>query len=88
MEEAGADFAVQLSSELISEIVQEYFDKKLFKRKVEILDLKPTQDGYAFVIKFTKAIPKPSSAQNLSVTISQPTNSTYRNNKGQFTKVG
>ena len=55
MSEAGeGDIAVVLSSELIAKITQEYFNKVMFKQKVEIVDLKPASDGYMFSVAFAK----------------------------------
>lgn len=57
MSEAGeGDIAVVLSSELIAKITQEYFNKVMFKQKVEIVDLKPASDGYMFSVAFVKEV--------------------------------
>lgn len=53
MAEREADTVVILSSELISKITEEYFNKTMFKQKVEIVDLKPTETGYMFSVAFT-----------------------------------
>ena len=52
MAEREADTVVILSSELISKITEEYFNKTMFKQKVEIVDLKPTENGYMFSVAF------------------------------------
>jgi len=52
MAELEADTVVILSSELISKIVGEYFNRKMFKESVEIVDLKPTETGYMFSVAF------------------------------------
>lgn len=52
MTEQGADTVVILSSELIAKITEEYFNKTMFKQKVEIVDLKPTETGYMFSVAF------------------------------------
>ena len=56
MSEGEGDIAVVLSSELIEKITQEYFNKVMFKQKVEIVDLKPASDGYMFSVSFVKAV--------------------------------
>ena len=53
MSEKEADFITILSSDMIGDIVQVYFDKELYtKKKVKIVDLKPQADGYAFSLSF------------------------------------
>ncbi len=54
MAERDADTVVILSSELIAKITEEYFNKTMFKQKVEIVDLKPTDTGYMFSVAFVK----------------------------------
>ncbi len=90
MSEGEGDISVMLSSELISKIVQEYFNKVMFKQKVRIVDLRPASDGYMFVVEFTSEkkddlniTPKTDFVENVV------TNSTVavRDNKGQFAKV-
>jgi hypothetical protein len=47
------NFITILSSDMIADIVQVYFDKELYTRKkVTIVDLKPQGDGYAFSLAF------------------------------------
>ena len=55
MAELEADTVVILSSDLISKIVGEYFNRKMFKENVEIVDLKPTETGYMFSVAFVSA---------------------------------
>lgn len=59
MAEREADTVVILSSELISKITEEYFNKTMFKQKVEIVDLKPTETGYMFSVAFVQSVKKP-----------------------------
>lgn len=47
-----ADFVTILSSELIAEIVEAYFNAELYKVAVKVVDLKPTESGYAFSLAF------------------------------------
>jgi hypothetical protein len=64
MSEAQADTIVILSSELIAKITQEYFNKTMFKQKVEIVDLKPHgESGYAFSVAFVSQAPSAQSNQ-------------------------
>jgi len=59
MSEMDADFSATLSSELIAEIVQEYFNEEMFKRPVRIVDQAPIQGdsgGYIFMLAFVKDV--------------------------------
>ena len=56
MADAQADTVVILSSELISKITEEYFNKTMFKQKVSIVDSKPTEAGYMFSIAFVPLV--------------------------------
>lgn len=47
-----ADFINVLSSEMISNIVEDYFNRELYKVPVKVVDTKPTESGYAFGICF------------------------------------
>lgn len=58
MADREADTVVILSSELISKITEEYFNKTMFKQKVEIVDLKPTETGYMFSVAFVPSVKK------------------------------
>ena len=89
----NADIVIICSSELIANVMQEHFNKKMFKKDIEIVDLKPTEDGYAFSLAF---IPDFSKAQDIMTTIKQELAETknvkeYKNekrdNKGRFTKL-
>lgn len=51
----AADFVTILSSELIAEVVEAYFNSEMYKVPVKVVDLKPTSDGYAFSLAFDKA---------------------------------
>ena len=50
----SADFVTILSSELIAKVVEEYFNRVMFKMPITIVDLKPTADGYAFSLAFVE----------------------------------
>ena len=52
MAQDDADTVIMLSSELIAEVMEGYFNKQMFKRQVKIVDLKPTETGYAFSLAF------------------------------------
>lgn len=83
MSEAQADTIVILSSELIARITQEYFNKTMFKQKVEIVDLKPHgENGYAFSVSFVPPVVK----TLISVKTQQFTED--RDQKGRFVKHG
>ena len=52
MSEQDADTVIILSSELIAEVMEVHFNKVMFKKKVKIVDLKPTETGYMFSLAF------------------------------------
>ena len=49
-----ADFVTILSSDMIAQIVEEYFNKKVYKQQVEVVDTKPTEAGYMFSLAFVQ----------------------------------
>lgn len=102
MAELEADTVVILSSELISKIVGEYFNRKMFKENVEIVDLKSTETGYMFSVAFVKkevalkygtftggmAAIRESTEEEFSVSIDKVVKSVQaRANNGKFAKV-
>jgi hypothetical protein len=52
------DFLTVLSSELIAEVMEEYFNKKMYRQKVKVVELQPQGSGYAFSLAFVKDIPR------------------------------
>jgi hypothetical protein len=48
------DFLTVLSSELIAEVMEDYFNKKMYRQKVKVVDLQPQGSGYAFSLAFVK----------------------------------
>ena len=51
-EETKGDGVFIASSSLISKVMQRYFRDVMFKMDVEVVDLKPTENGYAFNLSF------------------------------------
>lgn len=49
-----ADTVVILSSELIEEIIEQYFNRTMFKGKVKVVESKPTEAGYMFSVQLVK----------------------------------
>jgi len=49
-----ADTVIILSSELIAEVMEVHFNKVMFKKKVKIVDLQPTETGYMFSVAFVE----------------------------------
>ena len=80
----NADFVTILSSDMIARIVEEYFNKKVYKQQVEVVDAKATEAGYMFSLAFVqqskKHIVEESSVDNMPLTLRG------RNNKGRFSK--
>jgi len=62
-----ADTVVILSSELIAKITQEYFNKTMFKQKVEVVDLEARPNGYAFSIAFVEKESKGVAQENAPI---------------------
>lgn len=56
-ETPDGDFLTVLSSELIAEVMEEYFNKKMYRQKVKVVDLQPQGSGYAFSLAFVKDTP-------------------------------
>ena len=54
MSQDDADTVIMLSSDLIAEVMETYFNKQMFKKTVKIVDLKPTETGYAFSLAFVE----------------------------------
>jgi hypothetical protein len=54
----SGDFLTVLSSELIAEVMEDYFNKKMYRQKVKVVDLQPQGSGYAFSLAFVKDDPK------------------------------
>lgn len=48
----SADTVIILSSELIAEVMEKYFNKEMFKKQVKVVDLKTTEAGYMFSLAF------------------------------------
>ena len=85
MPDKEADFVTILSSDMIAQIVEEYFNKKVYKQQVEVVDTKPTEAGYMFSLAFVQTrrifpvpVPVPVSTWDISTA--------KRNTKGQFVK--
>ena len=54
MADQEADFNIELSSEMISDIVQRYFNNEMFKVPVQIVDGKASAAGYVFSVTFAE----------------------------------
>ena len=82
MNNQDADTVIMLSSELIAEVMESYFNKVMFKQKVKIVDLKPTETGYAFSLAFVqqKLTVEPASVQKNGHAVST------RDGKGKFVR--
>lgn len=51
-EQQKGDFVISLSSDLIATVMEKYFNDVMFKKIVEVVDLSPITDGYAFTLGF------------------------------------
>ena len=87
-----ADFITIVSSEMIADVMQDYFNKHMYKKKVVIVDLKPTETGYMFSLSFAVDKPPITTVQveesrgfvNIYTQQTQ-NNGTVRDSKGKFT---
>lgn len=50
----NADFITIVSSEMIANVMEYYFNDVMYKKKVSIVDLKPTDSGYMFSLAFVQ----------------------------------
>lgn len=82
MAENDADTVIILSSELIAQVIEVYFNEEMFKLPVKIVDLKASGEGYAFSLAFTE---KEGISSVVMSNFGKRINS--RNNKGQFVKI-
>ena len=55
MPDKEADFVTILSSDMIAQIVEEYFNKKVYRQRVEVVDTRPNEAGYMFSLAFVAA---------------------------------
>lgn len=46
------DSVIILSSDLIATVMEQYFNDHLFRKPVQVIDLSPTANGYAFTLSF------------------------------------
>lgn len=101
MSEVEIDFITILSSELIAEIVEEYFNKKMYKRRVKVVDVTAKGDEqYQFALAFDKSerdevvsvkgelgVVHQNGSVSLDITkLSEEEVKVERNNKGRFVK--
>lgn len=87
MAETDADTVVILSPELIERIVGEYFNKVMFKQKVDVVDSKATEGGYMFSVSFSdKRQRKEEEFSKLTERIIEKTVNGQRNSQGRFVK--
>jgi len=54
VQSTDADAIIILSSELIAEVMEQHFNKYMFKQAVSVVELKSTESGYMFSILFVK----------------------------------
>jgi hypothetical protein len=51
-----ADFVTIVSSEMIAEVMEQHFNKNMYKKTVKIVDLKSTETGYMFSLAFVPTV--------------------------------
>src|SRR5262245_54130514 len=88
-EQNDADFITILSSDMIATIVEEYFNKKVYRQKVKVVDTKSTEAGYMFSLTFvpvqSKIVWDVPSHELVRMAQQEPM-SNGRDNKGRFVK--
>ena len=95
MSNSEADFNIELSSEMISNIVQDYFNKEMFKVPVYIVDGQASQSGYVFSVSFKQemvniqvdAIQANNGSLNIIEQLVDQSVKVGRDTKGKFAKV-
>lgn len=87
-----------VSSETIAQVMEEHFNRKVFKKNVEVVDLKAGEDGYMFVLAFKERKVKEPNVIDEGITpttfelpveeveVKMIGNSIQRDNKGRFAK--
>lgn len=83
MADLEADTIIILSSELIAEVMEKYFNEEMFKKQVKVVDLKSTETGYMFSIAFNDRQAPVSITEYKQ--IDHAVNN--RDNKGKYRKV-
>jgi len=78
-----ADIVTIVSSDLIATVMEDYFNKKMYKMPVKIVELKPTEAGYSFFLQFVQKTQKPEQLTVNGITVKIPTK---RDDKGKFVK--
>lgn len=82
-----ADIVTIVSSDLIATVMEDYFNKKMYKLPVHIVELKPTEAGYSFFLQFVQKVKEPEMVGKMyKKTVDTFVNG--RDNKGKFTKKG
>lgn len=82
-----ADFVTILSSDMIAQIVEGHFNKKVYKQQVKVVDARATEAGYMFSLAFIQQ-PKTQEPLYTVAKLNPPINrgTGKRNSKGQFAK--
>ena len=91
MSQGDADTVIMLSSELIAEVMESYLNKQMFKRKVTVVDLRPTETGYAFSLAFVSSASGTANNKQPVIATATVQNGTaplvdVRDNKGRFVR--
>lgn len=87
MAEQEADFVTILSSELIATVMEQYFNKSMYKQRVKVVDLKPTETGYMFSLAFVKEHVEQRQQHTHHMVSAASLLDNGRDTKGRFTKV-
>jgi hypothetical protein len=67
----NADFVTIVSSEMIANVMEEHFNKVMYKKKVTIVDLKPTDSGYMFSLAFVEGKKEVKESKNVEILVKQ-----------------
>ena len=98
VQEHDADFSTTLSSELLVEIVQRYFNEEMYKKPVKVVDQEPVKGdsgGYIFMLAFVRDVEMHPIEMEVEKIGEQATPVSYsmarngqRDDKGKFTSKG
>lgn len=84
-----ADIVTIVSSDLIATVMEDYFNKKMYKLPVHIVELKPTEAGYSFFLQFVQKQNEKEPIIDLTATTKLLQNGQgSRDSKGKFVKKG
>lgn len=56
VEPTRGQFKVTVSDDIIADVFKGYFNKSMFRQRVEVIDLMPSEDGFVFLLQYERTI--------------------------------